>query len=110
LANKRSLVDRINALPKWARDYIMQIETESDPAGTQRRLIEQQDLIRELTAEVAELKGEPFNESELDLRGRACTCRGDFPGVLAALTDSLTCGRPTNWLPRMLTNTHKGAK
>jgi hypothetical protein len=59
LANKRSLVDRINALPKWARDYIMQIETESDPAGTQRRLIEQQDLIRELTAEIAELKGVP---------------------------------------------------
>jgi hypothetical protein len=70
LATKRSLVDRINALPKWARDYIMQIETASDPAGTQRRLIEQQDLIRELTAEIAELKGEPFSESELDLRSR----------------------------------------
>jgi len=44
---KRSLVDRINSLPKWARDYITYIETEADPAGTQRRLIEQQDLIRE---------------------------------------------------------------
>jgi hypothetical protein len=70
LATKRSLVNRINALPKWARDYIMQIETESDPAGTQRRLIEQQDLIRQLTAEIAELKGVPFSESDLDLRGR----------------------------------------
>jgi hypothetical protein len=69
LAKKRSLVDRINALPKWARDYIMQIEAESDPAGTQRRLIEPQDLIRALTAKIAELKGEPFSESELDLRG-----------------------------------------
>jgi hypothetical protein len=70
LTTKRSLVDRINMLPKWARDYIMQLETAADPAGTQRRLIEQQDLIRELTAQIAELKGEPFNESELDLRGR----------------------------------------
>ncbi len=70
MANKRSLVDRINALPKWARDYIAAIETEGDPAGTQRRLIQQQDLIRELTAKIAELKREPFNEFELDLRGR----------------------------------------
>ena len=70
MAKKRSLVDRISALPKWARNYIMRIETEADPAGTQRRLIEQQDLIRELTAKIAELKGEPFNESELDVRGR----------------------------------------
>jgi hypothetical protein len=70
LAQKHSLVDRINALPKWARNYIMRIEAEADPAGTQRRLIEQQDLIRELTAKIAELKGEPFNESKLDVRGR----------------------------------------
>jgi hypothetical protein len=70
LAKKRSLADWINALPKWARNYIMRIETEADPAGTQRRLIEQQGLIRELTAKIAELKGEPFNESELDVRGR----------------------------------------
>jgi hypothetical protein len=55
LAKKRFLVDRINALPKWARDYIMRIETEADPAGTQRRLIEQQDLIRELTASAYKL-------------------------------------------------------
>jgi hypothetical protein len=67
---KRSLIDRINSLPKWARDYIMRIETEADPAGTQRRLIEQQDLIRELTAKIAELKGKPFNDGDLDLRGR----------------------------------------
>jgi hypothetical protein len=67
---KRSLADRINSLPKWARDYIMNIETEADPAGTQRRLIEQQDLIRVLTAKIAELKDGPFRESELDLRGR----------------------------------------
>ena len=36
----------------------MYIETEADPAGTQRRLIEQQDLIRELTAKIAELKSD----------------------------------------------------
>lgn len=70
MAKKRSLVDRINSLPKWARDYIACIETEADPAGTQRRLIEQQDLIRELTAKVAELMGLPFEPSQLDLRGR----------------------------------------
>jgi hypothetical protein len=64
LAKKRSLDDRIDALPKWARNYIMRIESEADPAGTQRRLIEQQDLILQLTAKIAELKGEPFNESE----------------------------------------------
>ena len=57
MPKKRSLVDRINSLPQWARDYIMNIETEADPAGTQRRLIEQQDLIRVLMAKIAELKG-----------------------------------------------------
>jgi hypothetical protein len=67
---KRSLVDRINSLPKWARDYIANIETEADPAGTQRRLIEQQDLIRELTAKIAELKGERFQASKLEINGR----------------------------------------
>ena len=70
MANKRCLVDRINSLPKWARDYIASIESEADPSGTQRRLIEQQDLIRELTAKIAELKGLKLNPSELDLRGR----------------------------------------
>ena len=67
MAKKRALLDRINSLPKWARDYIAHIETEGDPAGTQRRLIEQQDLIRELTAKIAELKGEPLSESDLDV-------------------------------------------
>lgn len=70
MAKKRSLVDRINSLPRWAREYIMRIETETDPAGTQRRLIEQQDLIRELTAQIAELKGEWFRPSELEINGR----------------------------------------
>jgi hypothetical protein len=35
----------------------MRIETEADPAGTQRLIIEQQELIRQLTAKIAELKG-----------------------------------------------------
>ena len=67
---KRSLVDRLNSLPQWARDYIMDIETESDPAGTQRRLVEQQDLIRELTAKIAELEGVQFRPSEFEINGR----------------------------------------
>jgi len=70
MPKKRSLVDRINSLPQWARDYIMNIETEADPAGTQRRLIEQQDLIRELTAKIAELKGVRFRPSEFEINGR----------------------------------------
>ncbi len=70
MPKKRSLVERINGLPKWARDYIMYIETEADPAGTQRRLIEQQDLIRELTAKIAELKGVRFLGSEFEVNGR----------------------------------------
>jgi hypothetical protein len=53
----KTLVERINGLPLWARDYIARIETEADPAGTQRLVIEQQDLIRQLTAKIAELKG-----------------------------------------------------
>jgi hypothetical protein len=36
----KSLTERINSLPLWARDYIARIETEADPAGTQRLLIE----------------------------------------------------------------------
>ena len=52
-----------------ARDYIMYIETEEDPAGTQRRLIEQQDLIRELTAKIAELKGVRFHPSKFEING-----------------------------------------
>jgi hypothetical protein len=71
MIKKRSLADRINSLPKWARDYIMNIETEADPAGPQRRLIEQQDLIRELTAKIADLKGERFRPSEFEINGRA---------------------------------------
>jgi hypothetical protein len=73
---KRSLVDRTNRLPKWARDYIMYIETEADPAGTQRRLIEQQDLIRELTAKIAELKSVQFRPFELEISGRGPDCGG----------------------------------
>ena len=53
-----------------ARDYIMNIETEADPAGTQRRLVEQQDSIRELTAKIAELKGVQFRPSEFEINGR----------------------------------------
>jgi hypothetical protein len=64
MPKKRSLVDRVNSLPQWARDYIMNIETEADSAGTQRRLVEQQGLIRELTAKTAELKGVQFRPSE----------------------------------------------
>ena len=71
MPKKRSLVERINALPKWARDYIISIETEADPAGTQRRLIEQQDLIRELTEKIAELRGVRFRPSEFEINGRA---------------------------------------
>jgi hypothetical protein len=54
---RKSLVERINRLPLWARDDIMRIETEADPAGTQRLIIEQQELVRQLTAKIAELKG-----------------------------------------------------
>lgn len=70
MAKKRSLIDRIDSLPKWARDYIMRIETEADPAGTQRRLIEQQDLIRELTAKIAEMQSVQFHASEVEMNGR----------------------------------------
>jgi len=70
MPKKRSLVERINSLPQWARDYIMNIETEADPAGAQRRLVEQQDLIRELTARIAELKGLQLRPSEFEINGR----------------------------------------
>ena len=70
MPKKRSLAERINGLPKWARDYIMCIETEADPAGTQRRLIEQQALIRELTAKIAELKGVRSPGWEFEVNGR----------------------------------------
>ena len=70
MPKKRSLVDRFNRLPRWARDYIMNIETEADPAGTQRRLVEQQDLIRELMAKIAELKEVRFRPSEFEINGR----------------------------------------
>jgi len=70
MPKKRSFVDRINSLPQWARDYIVNIETEADPAGTQRRLVEQQDLIRDLTAKIAELKNVQLRPSEFEIKGR----------------------------------------
>jgi hypothetical protein len=64
-------VGRINSLPLWARDYIMRIETEADPAGTQRLVLEQQDLIRQLTAMIAELKRVPYRRNlDLEMNGR----------------------------------------
>jgi hypothetical protein len=78
MAKQRSLADRINRLPLWARDYIMRIQTEADPAGTQRLLIEQQELIRQLTAKIAELKGVRYRRNrEFEMNGRA-------PGVRRA--------------------------
>ena len=70
MPKKRSLVDRVNGLPKWARNYMMCIETEADPAGTQRRLIEQQDLIRDLTAKIAELNGVRILGSGFEVNGK----------------------------------------
>lgn len=69
--NTRSLVDRIDRPPKWARaTYIMRIQPEADPACTLRRLIEQEQLIMELTAKIAELKGVALRTSELRIDGR----------------------------------------
>jgi hypothetical protein len=59
---RKSLVERINSLPLWARDYIMNIQTNGDPAGLIRRVSEQDDLIRQLVRKIAELKGTPVRE------------------------------------------------
>lgn len=59
---QKALVERINALPKWARDYIFEIETNGDPAGMVRRVVEQDELIHQLAAKIAELKGTRLRE------------------------------------------------
>jgi hypothetical protein len=54
---RKTLVERINGLPKWARDYISEIQTNGDPAGMVRQVKEQEELINQLVAKIAELKG-----------------------------------------------------
>jgi hypothetical protein len=62
MPKQKSLAERINSLPKWARDYIMNIQTNGDPAGLIRRVSEQDDLIRQLARKLAELKGTRIRE------------------------------------------------
>jgi hypothetical protein len=48
----------INALPEQLRQYIHDLETNADPAGTIRELTIARDTIRQLSARIAELENQ----------------------------------------------------
>lgn|GEM_PF-4884814 len=48
--------DEINALPQHIRDYIHNLETNADPAGTVRELMVAKDTCRSLEKRVLELE------------------------------------------------------
>jgi hypothetical protein len=51
----RSLHDKINFLPDWARQYIHDLETRADPAGEVRTIAWQADTILALERHIAEM-------------------------------------------------------
>jgi hypothetical protein len=60
------LSDRINSLPKWARDYIMRLETRVDPQHEIEELIrdERKALIKTITELKRGLQGTPQNATD----------------------------------------------
>jgi hypothetical protein len=54
--SETNLTRRINGLPRWARQYIHDIETKCDPAGDIRTIAELRDTIRCLEKELKELR------------------------------------------------------
>lgn len=53
---RRPISERIESLPRWARQYIHDIETKCDPSGDIRTVTELRDTIRCLEARIRELE------------------------------------------------------
>jgi len=55
----KNLSERINSLPKWAREYIHELEARADPAGDVQELIFLRDQNKALIKLVGELRRRP---------------------------------------------------
>jgi hypothetical protein len=82
--------EEINALPKRIRDFIMELETNADPAGTIREVGMLRDQVAQLSAALAESQ-QANGEQELQKVWGCPRCWHSHLGVVKCGVDSCEC-------------------